>query len=120
ALMANGNPEAFTQADKSRVDRLRESTRWCVYGGSCTAYGRVADGSIDISIDGGLDPYDYCALVPVVIGAGGYITDWQGGPLTLTSGKFCLASANETLHRQVLQILTYEGADSSVSSRKHF
>lgn len=34
------------------------------------AYGRVADGSIDISIDGGLDPYDYCALVPIVKGAG--------------------------------------------------
>lgn len=74
AFMANGNPEPFRSEEKGSVDRLRQSTRWCVYGGSCMAYGRVADGSIDISIDGGLDPYDYCALVPIVKGAGGCIS----------------------------------------------
>lgn len=105
AFMANGNPEPFEEKEKFRVDRLRQSTRWCVYGGSCMAYGRVADGSIDISIDGGLDPFDYCALVPVVSGAGGCITDWQGRPLSLTSGNLCLASANEALHQQVLETL---------------
>ena len=105
AFMANGNPEPFQQNEKDGVERLRLSTRWCVYGGSCMAYGRVADGSIDISIDGRLDPYDYCALVPVVTGAGGCITDWQGRPLTLTSGNLCLAAANEALHRQVLETL---------------
>ena len=105
AFMANGNPEPFQANEKDGVERLRKSTRWCVYGGSCMAYGRVADGSIDISIDGGLDPFDYCALVPVVNGAGGCMTDWQGRPLTLTSGNLCLASANDTLHRQVLETL---------------
>lgn len=105
AFMANGNPEPFEEKEKFRVNRLRQSTRWCVYGGSCMAYGRVADGSIDISIDGGLDPFDYCALVPVVSGAGGCITDWQGRPLSLTSGNLCLASANEALHQQVLETL---------------
>ena len=105
AFMANGNPEPFETEDRGRVERLRRSTRWCVYGGSCMAYGRVADGSIDISVDGGLDPFDYCALVPVVTGAGGCITDWQGQPLTLTSGNLCLASANDVLHRQVLESL---------------
>ncbi|MCP2158444.1 histidinol-phosphatase [Agrobacterium sp. 10MFCol1.1] len=105
AFMANGNPEPFQSNEKGSVDRLRQSTRWCVYGGSCMAYGRVADGSIDISIDGGLDPYDYCALVPIVTGAGGCITDWQGRPLTLLSGNLCLASANEVIHRQALEKL---------------
>ncbi|MCW8281608.1 histidinol-phosphatase [Agrobacterium sp. InxBP2] len=105
AFMANGNPEPFQPDEKGSVDRLRQSTRWCVYGGSCMAYGRVADGSIDISIDGGLDPYDYCALVPIVKGAGGCITDWQGRPLTLASGNLCLASANEAIHRQALKTL---------------
>ena len=105
AFMANGNPEPFEGSEKHSIERLRQSTRWCVYGGSCMAYGRVADGSIDISIDGGLDPFDYCALVPVVTGAGGCITDWQGRALSLTSGNLCLASANERLHRQVLETL---------------
>lgn len=105
AFMANGNPDAFNQHERSRFESLRRSTRWCVYGGSCIAYGRVAGGSVDISLDGGLDAYDYCALVPVITGAGGCITDWQGRPLTLSSGNLCVATANEALHRQVLQKL---------------
>ena len=105
AFMANGNPDAFDGPDGSRFEMLRQSTRWCVYGGSCIAYGRVADGTLDISIDGGLDVYDYCALVPVITGAGGCITDWQGRPLTLGSGSLCVATANDLLHRQVLDTL---------------
>ncbi|RVL80194.1 histidinol-phosphatase [Sinorhizobium meliloti] len=105
AFMANGNPDAFSHPDRGRFESLRTSTRWCVYGGSCIAYGRVADGSVDISIDGGLDPYDYCALVPVITGAGGRISDWEGQPLTLSSGNLCVATANEALHRQALERL---------------
>jgi histidinol phosphatase-like enzyme (inositol monophosphatase family) len=105
AFMANGNPDAFTNPDRDRFEHLVKHTRWCVYGGSCIAYGRVADGNVDISIDGGLDAYDYCALAPIVTGAGGCITDWQGRPLTLTSGNLCVATANESLHRQVLERL---------------
>ncbi len=33
AFMANGNPEPFQQNEKDGVERLRLSTRWCVYGG---------------------------------------------------------------------------------------
>ncbi|MEL4374749.1 inositol monophosphatase family protein [Brucella cytisi] len=106
AFIANGNPDVFTGSDRVCVDNLREATRWCVYGGSCIAYGRVADGSLDISIDGGLSPYDYCALVPVINGAGGCITDWQGAGLGLASGDRCVASANPDLHRQVLDRLS--------------
>ncbi|MFQ6163349.1 histidinol-phosphatase [Sinorhizobium meliloti] len=105
AFIANGSPDAFSSPDRSRFESLRRTARWCVYGGSCIAYGRVAVGSIDISIDGGLDPYDYCALVPVITGAGGCITDWQGRPLTLNSGGLCVATATDLLHRHVLEIL---------------
>ncbi|ANH08829.1 histidinol-phosphatase [Shinella sp. HZN7] len=106
AFMANGNPEPFAPVERARLERLRSSARWCVYGGSCMAYGRVADGSIDISVDGGLDPFDFCALVPVITGAGGCITDWEGRPLTLTSsGNLCVAAANGALHARVLEKL---------------
>ena len=106
AFLANGNPEPFSAVEYPRFERLRDETRWCVYGGSCMAYGRVADGSIDISIDGGLDPFDYCALVPVITGAGGIITDWQDSSLTLASGNTSVAaSASATLHEKALGIL---------------
>lgn len=105
AFMSTGNPDAFNPSNKPRLERLQETTRWCVFGGSCVSYGRVADGSLDICIDEGLSPFDYCALVPIINGAGGRITDWNGAPLTITSGSQCVASANQALHDQVLASL---------------
>lgn len=105
AFMSTGNPDAFDATNRQRLEQLQRTTRWCVFGGSCIAYGRVADGSLDICIDEGLSPFDYCALVPVINGAGGRITDWHGAPLTITSGSQCVASANETLHNHVLASL---------------
>ncbi len=105
AFMSTGNPDAFDGGSKGRLEHLQRTTRWCVFGGSCMSYGRVADGSLDICIDEGLSPFDYCALVPIIDGAGGRITDWSGAPLTIASGSRCVASANETLHAQVLTSL---------------
>lgn len=53
--------------------------------------------------------YDYCALVPVIEGAGGRISDWTGAKLTLdnheNSKGRVLCSANSLLHCQALEIL---------------
>ncbi|WP_448951203.1 inositol monophosphatase family protein [Labrys neptuniae] len=106
ATLANGNPEPFDAAEQAAFQELRSRTRWCVYGGSCHAYGRVADGALDISTDGGLDAFDYCALAPIVRNAGGAITTWQGEPLTIRSGRQAIAaSATPALHEKVLACL---------------
>ena len=47
-----------------------------MYGCDCYAYGLLAAGLCDVVIEADLKPYDYMALVPVVKGAGGTITDW--------------------------------------------
>jgi histidinol phosphatase-like enzyme (inositol monophosphatase family) len=52
-----------------------------VYGGDCYNYGLLASGHLDIVCEAGLKIYDYAALVPVVEGAGGTMSDWQGNPL---------------------------------------
>jgi fructose-1,6-bisphosphatase/inositol monophosphatase family enzyme len=53
-----------------------------------------------------LDAYDYCALVPIVRNAGGAMTDWHGGELTIRSGRLSVvASATPALHEAVLGIL---------------
>ncbi|NNU63458.1 inositol monophosphatase family protein [Ochrobactrum soli] len=105
SILTNGNPESFSQDQLQGFQSLRDAVQWCVYGGSCMAYGRVADGSLDISIDAGLDAFDFCALVPVVQGAGGSISDWDGNPLTLHSGNLCLATGNSELHQKSLEKL---------------
>lgn len=109
AIIGNGNPEPFNADDQQAFARLRRATKWCVYGGGCHAYGRVADGALDISIDCGLDAFDYCALAPIIRNAGGAISDWNGAPLTIHSGHRCVASATPILHDRVLERLAASG-----------
>ena len=52
--------------------------RFPVYGGDCYAYGLLAIGFADLVIEADLDVHDFMALVPVIEGAGGIMTDWQG------------------------------------------
>jgi inositol-phosphate phosphatase/L-galactose 1-phosphate phosphatase/histidinol-phosphatase len=70
------------------------------------AYAQIASGRIDIGIDVAFDPFDYLALVPVVEGAGGVISDWDGEPLTLDSGDRLIATGDARMHTQALEILT--------------
>ena len=49
--------------------------------------------------------YDFLAHVPVIEGAGGKITDWQGGPLDLHSGDKVLAAGDSALHAAALALL---------------
>ncbi len=51
------------------------------WGGDCYAYGLLALGQIDIVAEATLKLWDWAALVPVIEGAGGCITDWAGSPL---------------------------------------
>ena len=42
-------------------------------------YVLLAQGRMDLIVEGGMKPCDVRALMPVVVGAGGVITDWHGG-----------------------------------------
>lgn len=48
-----------------------------MYGCDCYAYGLLATGTCDLVVEADMKPYDYMALVPIVTGAGGIMTDWQ-------------------------------------------
>jgi histidinol phosphatase-like enzyme (inositol monophosphatase family) len=117
SILANGSPEPFNAAEQHALQRLRGEARWCVYGGGCHAYGRLSDGALDISVDGGLDAFDYCALVPVVRNAGGAMTDWSGGDLTIRSGRrSVVSSATPALHEHVLARLDTRAAAMPTSA----
>ena len=75
------------------------------FGGDCYMYGLLAAGHCDLVIEVGLQTYDYMALAPVVLGAGGVMTDWDGAPLTLTSDGRVIAAATPELHAEVMAIL---------------
>jgi len=71
--------------------------------GDCYGYLLLASGWSDISLDPIMNPWDIAALVPVIRGAGGVITDWQGGaPYPAQS---TIACATPALHAQVIATL---------------
>lgn len=109
ALLSTSSPDYFKGADQEAFARLRSSIHWCVYGGGCCAYGRLASGSIDIDIQAGLDPADFCAVAPVIRNAGGIVTDWSGNPLTIHSPSNVLSAGDPRLHEQALGILAQPG-----------
>ncbi len=55
------------------------------WGGDCYMYGLIASGYMDIAFEQNLSPYDFAALIPVIKGAGGHISDWNGDEVTLNS-----------------------------------
>jgi len=57
-----------------------------------------------VMLETGLAPYDIAALIPIVQGAGGIVTDWDGG--SAVSGGSVLACANLQLHEQMLALIS--------------
>ena len=75
------------------------------YGADAYAYGLVALGSVGVVAEASMKPWDFMALIPVIEGAGGKVTDWSGQPLALDSDGTVLAAATPELHREALALL---------------
>jgi inositol-phosphate phosphatase/L-galactose 1-phosphate phosphatase/histidinol-phosphatase len=101
ALFAT-TPDMFVDADRTRFEAMRRAVRRTRFGIDCYAYGLLALGCIDLVLDASMKPWDYCALVPVVEGAGGRVSGWLGEPLGLASDGRVLASGSAELHEQAL------------------
>jgi inositol-phosphate phosphatase/L-galactose 1-phosphate phosphatase/histidinol-phosphatase len=93
------SPQMFVNADGDAFERLRSRCYAAVYGADCYAYGLLASGTVDLVCEASTQPYDYCALVSVVTGAGGIISDWQGRPLGLGSDGRVLAAGDARAHQ---------------------
>jgi inositol-phosphate phosphatase / L-galactose 1-phosphate phosphatase / histidinol-phosphatase len=76
-----------------------------VYGGDCYGYGLLAMGLVDLIVEAGLDAHDFMALIPVIEGAGGIVTDWQGAPLTRSSDGRIVAAGDPRVHESALKLL---------------
>ncbi len=78
--------------------RVQRYNNW----GDCHGYYLVAVGGADIMTDPILNDWDLMALIPIIEGAGGVITDWQGkNPI---GGSGAIATAG-TIHDEVLRLL---------------
>ncbi|MCE1189970.1 MAG: histidinol-phosphatase [Ignavibacteria bacterium] len=70
--------------------------------GDCYGYALLAAGYADIMIDAIMNMWDICALVPIIRGAGGIITDYQGNtPINANS----IIAATPEVHAEVVRLL---------------
>ncbi|HEY0421039.1 MAG TPA: inositol monophosphatase family protein, partial [Acetobacteraceae bacterium] len=105
AELSATSPEMFSPADLARWSRLQGAARRTSFGGDCYAYGLLALGQIDIVAEAGMKLWDWAALVPVIEGAGGRLTDWQGRALAANSAGHTLAVGDATLLAQAIDRL---------------
>ncbi|MBK8857195.1 MAG: histidinol-phosphatase [Opitutaceae bacterium] len=89
--------------DGARFDALIRQAKLVRTWGDCYGYLLVAAGHADIMCDPIMNPWDIAALVPVIRGAGGVITDWSGG--AAYPAESTLACATPELHAAVLAAL---------------
>jgi myo-inositol-1(or 4)-monophosphatase len=97
--------EVFGPTDAPRWERLHGAVRRTSFGGDCYAYGLLALGHIDVIAEATMHLWDWAALVPVIEGAGGRLTDWHGRKLTPASDGHTLAVGDPALLAQVIEIL---------------
>lgn len=88
---------------QGRFRQLSQATKLTKMGGDCYLFGMLAMGSLDLGVEAGLNAYDIQALMPIVRGAGGVVTDWEGGNPSL--GGTVLASATQALHSDAMTLL---------------
>jgi histidinol-phosphatase len=103
AILLTTSPLLMQPKDRAAFGRVEEKVRLSRYGGDCYAYCMLAAGHVDLVIETELNPFDIVALIPVVTGAGGVITAWDGGPAT--AGGRILAAGDARMHKAAMEVL---------------
>jgi len=88
--------------NQKNFDQLASSVNLYRNWGDCYGYYLLASGFADIMIDPVMSIWDSMALIPIIRGAGGTITDYEGNDAI--KGQSIVAS-NPTLHPVVIEIL---------------
>lgn len=103
AVLFTTSPLLMSAGEQKRFREVEKAARLSRYGGDCYAYCMVAAGYVDLVIETGLKPHDVVPLIPIIQGAGGVITDWEGGP-ALNGGRI-VAAGDRRAHEQALKLL---------------
>ncbi len=106
AWLSATSPDMFKGKHKKSFNQLAKKVKFPLYGGDCYSYGLLASGFSDIICEAMMQPYDYCALVPIIEGAGGKISDWAGEPLKVSSDGTVLATGDPIIHKLAIEILS--------------
>jgi myo-inositol-1(or 4)-monophosphatase len=103
AVLFTTTPAIFRPVERAAYDRVEAAVRMARYGCDCYAYCMLAAGFVDIVVEAGLQAYDIVALIPVIEGAGGRVTNWQGG--SAAAGGQVAVTGDPRLHDALLDLL---------------
>jgi len=105
AIIYTTGTEHYNPKELKTLEKLQKKTMMTLFSADAYAFGLLSSGHIDIAIEANMEPHDFLALDPVVKGAGGIITDWQGLPLNHNNKSNVLATGDPTIHKDVIEIL---------------
>ena len=106
AVLCCTSPEMFDRAsgELAAFERVAARARLVRFGTDCYAYAQLAAGHVDAVVESDMKPWDILALVPLVRGAGGRVSDWRGGP-PASDGRV-VAAGSAALHEALLERLS--------------
>jgi myo-inositol-1(or 4)-monophosphatase len=103
ATLGTTSPLLMNEVDREIFRKVERSVRLSRYGGDCYAYCMLAAGHLDLVIETELKPYDILPLVPIIKGAGGTVTAWDGG--SPRAGGRVIAAGDPRVHEQAMKLL---------------
>jgi myo-inositol-1(or 4)-monophosphatase len=104
AMLFTTSPLLMRPDDRAIFHGLEEKVRLSRYGGDCYAYCMLAAGHIDLVVETELKPHDVVALIPIITGAGGIVTTWEGGPPE--GGGRIIAAGDRRVHEAATKMLS--------------
>lgn len=114
ATLCATTPHMFAGIDAAPFDAVRRAVKLIRYGTDCYAYGLLASGHIDLIVEADVALHDYMAHVPILQGAGGFVTDWEGRSLNLNRRATRLVAAGaQSLHRETLACIAANQGSAS-------
>ena len=103
AVLFTTSPLLMTADERESFGRVEKSVRLSRYGGDCYAYCMLAAGHVDLVIEAGLKPYDILPLLPIIAGAGGVVTTWDGD--APYAGGRIIAAGDKRVHAAAMEML---------------
>src|SRR5262249_57233965 len=97
------SPLLMNDADRAVFGRIERPVKLSRYGGECSSYCMLAAGHLDLVVETELKPYDIAALIPIITGAGGVVTNWEGRPAQ--GGGRIIAAGDRRVHDAAMKLL---------------
>jgi histidinol phosphatase-like enzyme (inositol monophosphatase family) len=108
ARLSSTGPQYFSAEARAAFERVAARVAFTSWGGDGYQYALVASGCLDVVIESGLKVHDWAAIVPVVVGAGGVVTDWEGK--RVGTGGEVGGGGDARCHAEVRAVLAGKGS----------